>query len=52
MVIFLQLTHQPSFMLAATAAKISEVHFVFLGTEMVLGVSDFASFHLHIDRVN
>jgi hypothetical protein len=39
-------------MLAATAATISAVHLVFLGTEMALDVSGFARFYLHIDRVN
>jgi hypothetical protein len=40
------------FTLAATAATISGVFLVFLGTEMALGVSGFAGIHLHNDKVN
>jgi hypothetical protein len=51
-VISLQVTGQSFFTLAATATTISGVFLVFLGIEMALGVSGFASFHLHNDKVN
>ncbi len=40
------------FILAATAATIAGVFLVYLGIEMALDVSGFASFHLHNDKVN
>jgi hypothetical protein len=48
----LQMTGQSFFILAATVETISGVFLVFLGTEMMLGVSGFASFPFHIDKVN
>jgi hypothetical protein len=51
-VISLQVAGQSFFTLAATAATISAVLLVSLGTEMALGVSGFASFPLHNYKVN
>ncbi len=47
-----QMTGQSFFTLAATVETISGVFLVFLGTEIVLGVSGFARFHFHNDKVN